>query len=231
MFLAGLQKNSFIDYPGKISCVFFLTGCNFTCPYCHNAELARGEYPVRISMDEATAFLTDRKGMLEGVTITGGEPTLEKGLEDICRSVKALGYPVKLDTNGGRPDVVRNLLGQKLVDFVAMDIKAPLSAYRPFSRHPDIEARLTESIRLIMADAPAYEFRTTCAAPFIDADAVKTIAKTVAGARRFVLQPFNQRAECLEPSFNRDKDPSLFPETMQQLKAIAEPFVEETIVR
>ena len=231
MFLAGLQKNSFIDFPGKISCVLFLTGCNFTCPYCHNAELARGEYPVRISMDEMIDFLSARKGMLEGVTITGGEPTLESGLADLCGTIKSLGYPVKLDTNGSRPEVVRRLLGQKLVDFVAMDIKAPLPAYQPFSRRKDIQGRLAESIRLIMTDAPAYEFRTTCVAPFIDAEAVKAIAQAITGARRYVLQTFNQRARCLDPAFNRETDPSISPETMQQLKAIAEPFIKETIVR
>ena len=169
--------------------------------------------------------------MLEGVTITGGEPTLESGLADLCRAAKSLGYPVKLDTNGSRPKVLRQLLDLNLVDFVAMDIKAPLDAYHPFSRHPDIGTLLDESIRLIMNAAPAYEFRTTCAAPFVNAEAVKTIAKTITGAAAYVLQSFNPRATCLDPEFNKRQDPTIFPETMQQLKRLAEPFVERCTIR
>lgn len=231
MVLAGLQKNSFIDYPGKISCVLFTTGCNFICPYCHNADLARGEYPLRIESTEAMAFLRSRRGMLDGVTITGGEPTLDKGLADLCRAIKALGYPIKLDTNGSRPDILRRLLEQQLVDFVAMDIKAPLDEYRPFSKNPLIHERLTASIRLIMENAPAYEFRTTCAAPFINRTLVETIARTIEGAACYVLQTFNRRAECLDPEFNRRQDPTLSADQMLGLKALATPFVGRCIIR
>jgi pyruvate formate lyase activating enzyme len=225
MILAGLQKNSFIDYPGRISCVLFTTGCNFICPYCHNAPLARGEYPARVEPADVIEFLKSRRGMLDGVVVTGGEPTLEKGLVDLCRAVKTLGYAVKLDTNGSRPEVLRLIVEQRLVDFIAMDIKAPLDSYHPFCRDPEIQERLAESIRIVMQDAPAYEFRTTCAKPFITADAVETIARTIAGATDYVLQPFNRRAECLDPEFNRRQDPTLFTEEMQRLKALAAPFV------
>lgn len=231
MILAGLQKNSFIDFPGKISCVLFITGCNFICPYCHNPELARGEYPLRIPSSEVIDFLTARQGMLEGVTITGGEPTLDSGLFDLCRQVKCMGYPVKLDTNGSRPDILRRLLDRELVNFVAMDIKAPVDAYHPFSRHPDIQVRLSESVRLIMSAAPAYEFRTTCASPFINVDTVKSIASSITGATRYVLQTFNRRATCLDPAFNQKQDPTIFPEAMEVLKRVAESFVERCIIR
>jgi pyruvate formate lyase activating enzyme len=231
LFIAGLQKNSFIDFPGKISCVLFLTGCNFICPYCHNPELARGEYPQQIPFSEMIDFLSKRQGLLEGVTITGGEPTLERGLAELCQSIKALGYPVKLDTNGSRPDTLGRLLDQNLLDFVAMDIKAPLDAYQPFSRHPHTKARLTESIRWIMDHAPAYEFRTTCVRPFISAEAIKSIARTIEGATHYVLQPFNPRATCLDPEFGQDQDPTILPETMQQLKEFAEPFVLRCTIR
>lgn len=231
MVLAGLQKNSFIDYPGKISCVLFTTGCNFICPYCHNADLARGEYPVRIELPEAMAFLQSRQGMLEGVTITGGEPTLDKGLAELCRAIKALGYPIKLDTNGSRPDILRSLLEQRLVDFVAMDIKGPLDDYHPFCHNPQIRERLEASIRLTMKNAPAYEFRTTCAAPFVHPAAVESIARTIEGAACYVLQTFNRRAECLDPEFNRRQDPTLFADQMLRLKALATPFVGRCIIR
>jgi len=231
MILAGLQKNSFIDFPGKISCVLFTSGCNFFCPYCHNADLARGEYPARFEATEIIEFLKSRRGMLEGVAITGGEPTLDRGIVDLCRAVKSLGYPVKLDTNGSRPEVLRQLLALHLVDFVAMDIKAPLTDYRPFSRNPEIHERLTTSIRTIMESAPAYEFRTTCAAPFVSKTTVETIAKTIEGAACYVLQPFNRRAVCLDPEFNQRRDPTIFAEEMKQLKALAEPFVRHCIIR
>jgi pyruvate formate lyase activating enzyme len=231
MILAGLQKNSFIDFPGKISCVLFTTGCNFICPYCHNADLARGEYPERFESKAIIDFLKSRRGMLEGVAITGGEPTLDKGIVDLCRAVKSLGYPVKLDTNGSRPDVLRGLLDQHLVDFIAMDIKAPLNDYRPFCRNPNIHEQLTASIRMIMESAPAYEFRTTCAAPFVNATTVETIARTIQGAACYVLQPFNRRAACLDPEFNRRQDPTLFPDEMQRLKTLAAPFVRNCMIR
>lgn len=231
MILAGFQKNSFIDYPGRISCVLFTTGCNFICPYCHNAPLARGEYPVRLELGEVIDFLKSRRGMIEGVVITGGEPTLERGLVDLCRAVKALGYPVKLDTNGSRPDILRRLVEQHLVDFIAMDIKAPLDCYGPFCSIPDIHERLTASIRTIMESIPAYEFRTTCAKPFVDEAGVERIAKTIEGAECYVLQPFNRRAECLDPEFNRRQDPTIFADGMQRLRALAEPYVRRCIVR
>jgi len=231
MLLAGLQKNSFIDYPGKISCVLFTTGCNFVCPYCHNADLARGEYPQRVGLEEVTDFLRSRQGMLEGVVITGGEPTLHGWLIDLCQTIKALNYPVKLDTNGSRPDVIDRLLQKEMVDFVAMDIKAPLEAYGPFCRIPRIRETLSESVRHIMRSAPDYEFRTTCATPFTSPQSIETIARTIEGARCYVLQKFNRRAACLDPSFNRRQDPTIFPDEMKQFQSIAKPFVQRCILR
>ena len=231
MFLAGLQKNSFIDYPGKISCVLFTTGCNFICPYCHNADLARGEYPQQLGLDEITAFLQSRQGMLEGVVITGGEPTLHDWLVDLCRTIKSLSYPVKLDTNGSRPDVLAHLLQKELVDFVAMDLKAPLEAYGPFCRPPRIREKLSESIRHIMESSPDYEFRTTCAAPFSTSRSIETIARTIEGARCYVLQKFNRRAACLDPEFNRRQDPTIFADEMKRFRSLAAPFVQRCIIR
>jgi pyruvate formate lyase activating enzyme len=229
--LAGLQKNSFIDYPAKICGVLFVTGCNFHCPYCHNPALARGEYPDRIASVDALAYLKSRRGLLEGVTITGGEPTLAAGLIDLCRSVKGLGFPLKLDTNGSRPDLLGQLIDQGLVDFVAMDIKAPLDAYGPFCGDPHLHELLAASIRLIMDRAPAYEFRTTCAAPLIDQAAVTAIAAVIEGAQSFVLQTFNRRAACLDPEFGRRQDPTITAETMQRFKRVAEPFVKRCTIR
>ncbi|HSO18728.1 MAG TPA: anaerobic ribonucleoside-triphosphate reductase activating protein [Desulfosarcina sp.] len=231
MILAGLQKNSFIDYPGRISCVLFVSGCNFSCPYCHNADLARGRYPAKIESAEILDFLRRRRGMLEGVVITGGEPTLDDGLAGLCASVKSLGYPVKLDTNGSRPEVLGRLLEGRLIDFIAMDVKAPLDAYGPFCRLPHIRDALGKSIRLIMDRAPAYEFRTTCAAPFADEAAIAAIAATIRGAASYVLQAFNPRAACLDPDFNRRTNPSLDTQSMQRLQRLAEPHVLRCTLR
>ena len=231
MLLAGLQKNSFIDYPAKISGVLFVTGCNFRCPYCHNAALARGEYPDRITSVDALAYLESRRSFLEGVTITGGEPTLAAGLADLCRSVKRLGYSLKLDTNGSRPDLLRRLIDQDLVDFIAMDIKAPLDAYGPFCSDRHLLERLTASIRLIRDRAPAYEFRTTCAEPLIDAAAIAAIAATIQGADAYVLQTFNRRATCLDPQFSHRQDPTIAVETMRRFKLLADPFVKRCTIR
>jgi len=231
MILAGLQKNSFIDYPGKISCVIFTTGCNFVCPYCHNADLARGEYPQQLGLDEVTDFLRSRQGMLEGVVITGGEPTLHNWIIDLCETIKSLNFALKLDTNGSRPDVLDRLLQEEVVDFVAMDIKAPLEAYGPFCRISSIREKLSESIRHIMESAPDYEFRTTCAAPFANRQSVETIGRTIEGARCYVLQKFNRRAACLDPEFNRRQDPTIFEDEMKQFQALAKPFVQRCIIR
>ena len=232
MNLAGLQKNSFIDYPGKVSCVLFTTGCNFTCPYCHNPALARGEYPNAIALDDVLVFLKSRRGMLDGVAITGGEPTVESGLVDLCRAVKSLGYSVKLDTNGSRPGVLAQMFSLHLVDYVAMDIKAPLGDYQPFCRNPTIQNRLKASIRIIMAAAPAYEFRTTCVRPFIDENAIQAIAQTIQGARCFALQRFNRRAHpYLDPAFGHRHDPSIGDDDMLRLQRIAQPLVGRCMIR
>jgi pyruvate formate lyase activating enzyme len=231
MILAGFQKNSFIDFPGKIGCVLFTTGCNFACPYCHNADLARGEYPARIESSAVMDFLKSRRGLLDGVVISGGEPTLNPGLFDLCRAVKSLGYPVKLDTNGSRPEIIRQLLRRHLVDFIAMDIKAPLNEYHPFSPDPEIPGKLKKSVRLIMDAAPAYEFRTTCAAPFVNAKAIRTIAESIAGAACYVLQSLNRNAVCLDPVFNTGSPPGLFEEELHKVKTLISSRVQRILIR
>ena len=211
--------------------MLFTTGCNFICPYCHNADLARGEYPQCIELSQAVNFLQSRQGMLEGVTITGGEPTLHSGIIDLCRSAKSLGYAVKLDTNGSRPEVLHDLIAENLVDYFAMDIKAPLDAYDSFSKDPHIGEKLEKSIRLIMQSPPAYEFRTTCANPFTDYAAIESIANAIKGAQCYALQTFNHRAECLDPAFSRRRDAALSADEMGRLQALAAPLVNRCIIR
>jgi pyruvate formate lyase activating enzyme len=202
MFLGGIQRNSLIDFPGKVSCILFLSGCNFACPYCHNPDLARGTPPPagRIRLETAFEFLEKRRGMLDGVVVSGGEPTLERRLKDICSRIKTLGYPVKLDTNGSRPEALARLFDADCLDYVAMDIKAPPALYTPVITPREITGKIEKSIDLIMSSGVDYEFRTTCARPFAGPDTIGDIARSIRGARKYVLQQFNP-ATVLDPAF------------------------------
>ena len=230
MNLAGLQKTSLIDYPGMVSCVVFLTGCNFTCPFCHNDELARGEWPSRISLDQFIEFLTPRRGLLDGVVISGGEPTLHPHLADLCRAVRRLDLRIKLDTNGSRPDVLARLLDERLVDYVAMDIKTPIESYHPVLVQRDITAHLRRSIELIMHASPDYEFRTTCVRPFVDEHRILDMARTIQGARRYILQPFRPQ-KMLQPDFFETIDPVVSPAEIHHFRELSSPLVENCVIR
>lgn len=230
MEAAGLQKTSLIDYPGKVSCVIFLPGCNFTCPYCHNPELAKGLYPERISLNQLTTFLTQRRNLLDGVVITGGEPTLHTGLPDLCRTIQGLGYAVKLDTNGSRPKVLAQLMRAKLINYIAMDIKTSLEAYRPPLCRETAATKVAQSVDLIMAGDLAYEFRTTCVAPFVDENHMARITATIQGARQYTLQAFHTAA-ILSPDYFKGLPAGLPPETLTRLQAVAAPFVDRCTIR
>jgi pyruvate formate lyase activating enzyme len=234
MILAGLQKNSLIDFPDKIACVVFVTGCNFTCPFCHNPELARGRYPQRITPDQLLAFLAPRRTLLEAVVISGGEPTLYPGLAHLCRDLRALGLAIKLDTNGSRPEALAGLIEQRLVDYIAMDLKTDPARYAPplvaAEAVGPIRAGLRQSIRLIMAGGMDYEFRTTCVRPFVDDDIILDIARAIEGARRYLLQPFRD-GSLLDPAYFKGRIPGFTPLEMERLRAAAAPFVAECMIR
>lgn len=231
MIFAGLQKNTLIDYPGKVACVVFLTGCNFTCPYCHNPELARGRWPQRISRGQFLDFLIPRKKLLDGVAISGGEPTLHPELADLCRRIHDLDLPVKLDTNGSRPEILEQLFDNQLVDYVAMDIKTAIDRYAPPLAPTEVSPAVEKSIQLIMTRARDYEFRTTCVRPFVDEAIMPQIASSIRGARRYVLQPYRSET-ILRPAFFSDSRAGGFSsQQMAELKAIAAPHVETCIVR
>jgi pyruvate formate lyase activating enzyme len=212
--------------------VLFLSGCNFHCPYCHNPELARGvpanEPPF--TPDQFYAFLEARRSLLDGVVISGGEPTLQADLPVVCAAVKNLGLPIKLDTNGSRPHVLRHLVAEGLVDYVAMDIKTDPRRYVPVFRSEDRQEAIQKSIRIIMTSAPAYEFRTTCASPIIDEAVIGAIARSIEGADRYVLQPF-QNQRLLNPSFFQRTEPAFSSAQMHRLKAVAQRWVKHCTIR
>ena len=232
MLFGGLQKVSLIDFPGKVSCVLFLSGCNFDCPYCHNPDLVRGEQLCSSSMDEAEiyAFLERRKGLLDGVVISGGEPTLVENLAPLCEKIKGMGYHVKMDTNGSRPKVIKRLTDESLVDYIAMDIKTAPSRYATLIKKESDSNDIRTSIRIIMDSSLPHEFRTTCVKPFVDRHIIEHLVRIVSGANLYVLQRFNN-TRILHPEFFKEAEPGYDMDELMLMKSIAEPWVKECIVR
>ncbi len=191
MKIGGLQRVSLNDYPGKICAAVFTQGCNFRCPYCHNPELVDpGRYGPLLPEGDVLSFLDKRRGKLEAVTVTGGEPTLQKDLETFLVEVKTMEYLVKVDTNGSNPDILSALIDRKLVDYIAMDIKGPLKKYGNLvSAKVDVN-RIRRSIQLITTSGIAHEFRTTVVRSQLDLEDLVSAAKIVKGSRLYVLQPF-----------------------------------------
>jgi pyruvate formate lyase activating enzyme len=232
MLFGGIEKNSLIDYPGKLSCILFLSGCNFECPYCHNPNLARGGPAPSDNLTDATVyeFLQRRRGFLDGVVISGGEPTLHWDLLNLCEKLREMGYPVKLDTNGSRPETIKALLDRDLVDYIAMDIKTDPTLYPSFIRGDSRPDRILKSIRWIMASSKPYEFRTTCVKPLVQAPIIRKIAGIIEGAGLYVLQCFHAE-KVLRPEFFQENGAGHSLDELLYLKSIAEPHVEKCIVR
>ena len=205
MKIGGLQKVSLIDYPGLISAIIFLQGCNFKCSYCHNPELVDSKlFQPCIKEKEVLDFLNMRRGKLDAVVITGGEPTIHDGLALFIKQIKKMGFAVKLDTNGSQPQVIKNLLDEKLLDFIAMDIKAPLEKYKDIVKTQVNPDSIKESIRLILKAKIPYEFRTTVVASQLEEKDILQIGKMIAGAKHYVLQKFVP-VKVLEKKFLKEK--------------------------
>lgn len=191
MKIGGLQKVSLIDYPGLISAIIFTQGCNFRCPYCHNPELVDpARYGEVLSEKEVLAYLETRRGRLDAVTLSGGEPTLQPDLLSFARQIREYGYLVKVDTNGSRPDVLEKLFDAGLVDYLAMDIKGPPEKYKGITQSDIHRETIRQSIELIMTSGVEYEFRTTVVKTLLSAEDFHGIAKLIKPARLFVLQAF-----------------------------------------
>ena len=232
MVFGGIQKNSFIDYPDKISCVLFKSGCNFKCPYCHNPEMVNvsGKDKVVLCEKDIFDFLEKQKFFLDGVVISGGEPTLDNDLFLICKRIKALGYPIKLDTNGSRPDVLKRLIKERLINYIAMDIKTyPLGYHALTHKGFDTQCILT-SIRTIMASSLPYEFRTTCLKPFVDSDIIEKISNMISGSQLYVLQRFYGK-KVLDPGFFEGKNCGYNDAQLADFQSIAMPRVKTCIIR
>jgi pyruvate formate lyase activating enzyme len=202
MMFGGFEKITLIDYPGKVACMAYTIGCNFRCPYCHNPELVDETVETKLGEDAVLGFLDTRRGMLDGIVITGGEPTIHDDLPAFVEQVKAAGFLVKLDSNGTRPAMLADLIRRRLVDYIAMDVKAPLARYSEIvSRPVDVDA-IRESIRLLMAASIEYEFRTTVIKSMLSLEAVEAIGREIEGAKRYYLQRFVP-TKLLNPQFRR----------------------------
>jgi pyruvate formate lyase activating enzyme len=233
MVLGGIQKISLIDYPGKISCVLFTVGCNFRCPYCHNPSLVLADPWCREPIMEEEAvfrFLESRRAFLEGVVVSGGEPTLHPDILSFCERVKEMGYSLKLDTNGSRPQVIEHLIENGLVDYIAMDIKTLPDLYEAFLGTQCRPQAILSSIRLILERGKEHEFRTTCVKPFINDQVMEDIARLIEGARGYALQKFIPTC-VLRPEFFQGAGSACTVEELGRLKSIAEKWVQPCIVR
>jgi len=195
MKIAGIEKCSMVDYPGHLAAVFFTAGCNLDCYYCHNHSLVHEPAAAAVrtwfETEMALALLDKRLGFLDGVVITGGEPTLQPDLADFIRKVRAKGYLVKLDTNGTCPTVLKGLIDEDLLDYVAMDIKAPIEKYEGVCGVPVDQDAINESIDSLLTGRVDYEFRTTVLPHHTESD-ILAIARRIRGARRYVLQQYRR---------------------------------------
>ena len=221
-----------LDFPGRVACTVFLGGCNFRCPFCHNSELLDGTEEQVMDDKALLSFLAKRKGILDGVCITGGEPTLKKELPQLLREIKALGYPVKLDTNGYRPEVLKALVEEGLVDYVAMDIKNSPDEYGKTVGLSKMDiSRIEESIRFLAKGTVDYEFRTTVVSQLHTKKSIEDMGKWLldtAGApvKQLFLQPFVDRDTVMFAGLQA-------PETAQMAEytAILESFAESVKIR
>lgn len=233
MKISAIQKLTLLDFPGHVACTVFTAGCDLRCHCCHNSEFVLPEKIRRIASDfipEAAffTFLKTRRGLLDGVCVTGGEPAVQPDLPEFLRQIKAAGFLVKLDTNGNHPRVLQQLFEAKLVDYVAMDVKASPARYHEFTGKAAGD-NVTASRDLIMASGIDYEFRTTLVRQFHDADEFGKVLEFVKGARRYTLQNFQTRGGCLNADWERFQG---FSESeLKQKQKQAAPFVGECAIR
>ncbi len=221
----GYQKLTLLDYPGKLAATVFLGGCNFRCPFCHNSELFAPEtlYPE----DEILAMISSRAGVLEGVAITGGEPTLHPELPDFMRKVHDLGLKVKLDSNGYRPDVLERILAEGLADYVAMDIKSSPAHYGEVAGVKDLDMeRIRRSVQLLMQGSVPFEFRTTVIPELHSEEDFAAIGEWLRGDEAYYLQAFRDSDMVYERRFSQPT-----AALMESIKQIVLPYLPNTQIR
>jgi len=231
MKIAGIQKLTLIDFPGKLACTVFLMGCNFRCPWCYNPELVLPQKIKKqsyIPEKEFFNFLKERKGFLEGVVLCGGEPTINKKLSQFCKKIKNFGFLVKIDTNGSNPKVLKNLIDKQLIDYVAMDVKAPKEKYNELTGVKVNIKKIQKSINILKESKINYEFRTTLVPKLLSKEDILKIAKWIGPARRYVLQNFLPK-RTIDSKFEKIKPFSL--EYLLKIQKLISPFFENCQIR
>ena len=235
MEIGGLQKLTLIDFPGKLAGTVFLIGCPFRCPFCYNLELVMPELIEKhaqrghpISQKDFFNFLREKKGLLEGVCITGGEPTANSDLPDFCQKIKEMGFLVKLDTNGSSPEMLKKLIDEKLVDYVAMDIKGPKERYSEFAGVKVDIKKIQKSIDILKEGRVDYEFRSTILSKIHTKEDIIEMAKWIRGAKKYYLQNFRPE-KTIDPAFEKIKP---YPqEYLLEIQKAISPFFETCQIR
>ena len=228
MRILGLQKLSLVDFPGKVAATVFTGGCDLRCPFCHNAPLVLpGRGASALDAGAVLDFLASRRGLLDGMVLSGGEPLLQPDAADFLAEVKAMGFAVKLDTNGCHPDALADILDRRLADYVAMDIKNSLEKYPWTVGVPGFDtAPVERSARLLMEGPADYEFRTTLVRPFHEVGDMETIGRWLRGARRYYLQAFVDSGDLVGGGCA-----PFTPEEMEGFLQAARPFFQSAALR
>lgn len=228
MRIDGLQKMTLLDFPGKVACTVFTGGCNFRCPFCHNALLVT-ELPKKpdYTDDEILSFLKKRAGLLDGVAITGGEPLMNPEIGDFIKEIRNLGYAVKLDTNGSFPDRLKTIVNEGLVDYVAMDIKNCKDKYAETIGLKSYDlSKIEESVEFLKSGTVDYEFRTTIVNEFHTVEDIRKAAEWIKGAKRYFLQNFVDSGNLIDSSVT-----GVGKQTMLEMQKAAAEFVPQTKIR
>ncbi|RHQ00934.1 anaerobic ribonucleoside-triphosphate reductase activating protein [Roseburia sp. AM51-8] len=225
----GMQKTTLVDYPGRVATTLFTGGCNFRCPYCHNGDLIVGLNDIKpYTKDDIFDHLRKRRNVLDGVVISGGEPTLNRDLPDFIRQIKLLGYKVKLDTNGTNPAMLRSLVKDRFVDYVAMDIKQCRTKYADIVHADEFDLdAIAESVEILKASKKVdYEFRTTVCQELHETKDMTAIGMWLSGAKAYYLQPYKESPDVLHPGFHAPDD-----KTMQEFVQILSAFLNKVEIR
>jgi len=228
MLLRGLQKTTLLDFPGQVACTVFSGGCNFRCPFCHNASLIENlSSDERLSEENFFAFLEKRRGLTDGVCITGGEPLLQKDILPFIKRIKEMGYLVKLDTNGSYPDALKALVAEGLLDYVAMDIKNAKDAYKETAgTEKDVLPFVEESVAFLREGHVPYEFRTTVVKGLHTEERMKAIGEWLGNVPRYFIQNFSDAGEVLKEGLS-----GFTPSELQKLLAAVLPYIPNAVIR
>jgi len=227
--IKGIQKTSLVDYPGKVSCTIFLGGCDFRCPYCQNRDLVLNYQNMpTIKEEEVLDFLKKKIKWLDGVCITGGEPLLHKEIIDFIKKIKKIGLLVKVDTNGSRPELLKKIIDNNLVDYIAMDIKAPLEKYDNAVRVKVDKEKIKKSVDLLKENKVDYEFRTTVVPDFFKEEDAVEIGKWLKNSKKYCLQQFRPM-NTLDKAYEKKKPYPI--EKFSEFKKILEKYIDKVEVR